>query len=104
MKSLKRSCVVVLVTASTREEAEKIVRRLLDETLIACANIVGPVHSIFCWAGNIETAEEFIVIMKSSSDLFEEVSKKFRRRSKRYTATRSLRSLPFQLSTVLRAT
>ncbi|MEM3054574.1 MAG: divalent cation tolerance protein CutA, partial [Candidatus Bathyarchaeia archaeon] len=50
--------IVVLVTTSSKEEAEKIVRGLLEEKLIACANIIGPVHSLFWWQGKIDIAQE----------------------------------------------
>ncbi|MGC9122107.1 MAG: divalent cation tolerance protein CutA, partial [Thermogladius sp.] len=35
--------VVVLTTAATREEAERIARALLEEKLVACVNIVDAV-------------------------------------------------------------
>lgn len=62
--------VVVFMTASDKKEALKIVHLLLDERLIACANIVGPVSSLFWWEGKIDQASEFLVIMKSRKDLF----------------------------------
>lgn len=68
--------VVVFMTASHKEEALKIVRRLLSERLIACANIVGPVSSLFWWKGKIGEASEFLVIMKSRKDLFKRLSKR----------------------------
>jgi len=68
--------VVVLVTVSNREEAERISLDLLDEKPIACANIIGPVHSLFRWAGKVEKAKEWVVLMKSRSDLFENLSER----------------------------
>ncbi|MCX8153993.1 MAG: divalent-cation tolerance protein CutA [Candidatus Bathyarchaeota archaeon] len=62
--------VVVIVTTANRQEAEKIAQQLLNEKLIACANIVGPVSSFFHWAGKIENAEEYLMFMKSRRDLF----------------------------------
>jgi len=72
--SLEYPYVVVLVTTANREEAEKIAHHLLDEKLIACANVIGPVFSLFWWTGKIEEAEEHIVLMKSRIDLFEKLS------------------------------
>lgn len=69
---------VVIVTTANREEAEKIAHRLLDEKLIACANIIGPVSSLFWWAGKLEKAEEYILLMKSRIDLFEKLSETIR--------------------------
>lgn len=62
--------IVVLVTAKTREEAEKIGRTLVTEGLAACVNLVTPVSSIFSWEGKIEQEEEALLIIKSLSSLF----------------------------------
>jgi len=70
------SYVIVIVTVANREEAMKIVRSLLQERLIACANIVGPVSSIFWWEGKIDEASEFLVFMKSHENRFERLSEK----------------------------
>ena len=66
--------VVVVVTTTDKQEAEKIVRRLLGEKLIACANIISPVSSHFHWSGKIERADECLVLMKSRKDLFEKLA------------------------------
>jgi periplasmic divalent cation tolerance protein len=71
---LQNTYVVVLVTTSSKKEAEKIAQHLLNERLIACANIIGPVSSLFHWAGKMEKAEEYLIIMKSRRDLFEKLA------------------------------
>lgn len=73
---MEPSYVMVMVTASSKQEAEKIAQQLLEEKLIACANIVGPVSSHFHWAGKIDKAEEYLMLMKSRADLFEALSVK----------------------------
>ncbi|MGD6933790.1 MAG: divalent-cation tolerance protein CutA [Candidatus Bathyarchaeia archaeon] len=62
--------IMVYVTTSSKAEAEKIAQSLLNEHLIACANILGPVSSHFHWKNKIDSAEEFLMIMKSRVDLF----------------------------------
>lgn len=66
--------IVVITTASTKIEATKIVRCLLEERLIACANIIGPISSLFWWKDKIDEATEFLVLMKSSRKLFDKLS------------------------------
>ena len=68
---MERSAVriVVLVTASTREEAEAIGKALVDERLAACVNILVGVRSLFRWRGAIEEADEVLMIVKSRSNL-----------------------------------
>jgi len=73
---LERTYIIVLVTTSSKEEAEKIALTLLNERLIACANIISPVHSLFWWQGKIDEAGEHIVLMKTRKDLFEKLSER----------------------------
>ena len=72
---MQNKYVMVLVAAGNKQEAENIVQHLLKERLIACANITGPVFSLFHWSGKIEKDEEYLVFMKSRKDLFEKLTK-----------------------------
>ena len=57
--------VVVLVTAGSDEEAARLGRTLVDERLAACANVVGPIRSIYRWQGAVEEAAEVAAIFKT---------------------------------------
>ena len=61
--------VVVLVTASGKEEAKKIAKRLLDERKAACVNIIDGVSSLFIWQGRQEEEQESLLVIKSSASL-----------------------------------
>ena len=74
MKDLQKTYIIVTVTTTNKQEAENIAQHLLKEHLIACANIIGPVSSIFHWTGKIEKAEEYLIVMKSREDLFEKLA------------------------------
>lgn len=65
--------IIVFVTTKDKAEAERISQALLEEKLIACANMISPVESCFHWLGKIDTAEECLVIMKSRASLFLEL-------------------------------
>jgi len=71
--------ILVMITTSSKEEAEKIAIALLEKKLIACANIFGPASSRFWWQDKIDEAEEYIVFMKTEERLFEEVAKHIKR-------------------------
>jgi periplasmic divalent cation tolerance protein len=71
---LENAYIVVMVTTASKQEAEKIAQRLLKERLIACANVIGPVSSLFHWSDKIEKAEEYLIFMKSRKDLFEKLA------------------------------
>jgi len=74
VNGLQNAYVIVLVTTASKLEAEKIAQRLLKQRLIACANIIGPVSSLFHWSGKMEKAEEYLIFMKSRRDLFDKLA------------------------------
>src|SRR5438552_1330034 len=57
--------VVVLVTAGNAEEAARIGGTLVVERLAACANVVGPIHSVYRWQGAVEEAAEHLLLVKA---------------------------------------
>ncbi|HZQ67277.1 MAG TPA: divalent-cation tolerance protein CutA [Terriglobales bacterium] len=61
---------IVLSTAGSREEAEKIGNALVERRLAACVNIVPQVRSIYRWEGKVEQADEVLLIIKTSSARF----------------------------------
>lgn len=65
--------IVVLSTCSSREEADRIARQLVETRLAACVNIVPGVRSVYRWNGAIEEAEESLLVIKSSRPLFEDL-------------------------------
>ena len=74
MKDLQNVYIIVMVTTASKQEAESIAQRLLQKRLIACANIIGPVSSLFRWSGKTERTEECLIFMKSRRDLFEKLA------------------------------
>ena len=59
------SIVVVLVTASSDEEARRIGRALVDERLAACVNVIGPIASIFRWKDRVQEESEHLLVVKA---------------------------------------
>lgn len=57
--------IVILVTAKDEAQAHKIAEKLVEERLIACANIVPGVQSIFRWQGKTDRAQEVLLVLKS---------------------------------------
>lgn len=59
--------VVVLVTCASAAEAKKIARAVVDARLAACVNILSSsVSSIYRWKGKVESAQEQLLLMKTS--------------------------------------
>jgi len=55
---MEKNFVVVMTTCATQEEAEKIVEKMLKARLIACANILPDVLSLFHWKGDVNREQE----------------------------------------------
>jgi len=55
---------VVMVTAP-EADAEGIARSLLEDRLIACANLLKGVQSLYWWEGKIENSSETLIVMKT---------------------------------------
>lgn len=64
---------IVLSTCADREEAERIARRLVEQQLAACVNILPGVQSIYRWQGKVESAAEVLMVIKTSTSLTPEV-------------------------------
>ena len=62
--------IVVLVTARNARECARIARRLLDQRLIACANLVPQVRSLYTWKGKTADEKECLMLLKSNRELF----------------------------------
>ena len=65
--------VQVYTTTETREDAGKIAKDIVAKRLAACAQIQGPVESIFWWEGSLNTAEEWVLVMKTRKDLLKDL-------------------------------
>lgn len=59
--------VQVLTAAGSREEADAIAAALLDARLAACVQIVGPMQSRYRWQGRIESAQEWLCLVKTTA-------------------------------------
>lgn len=68
----------MLVTAPGAEDASRIARVLVDEGLCACANVVGPVRSIYRWQGAIHDDAEVLLLIKTRGELFDRLAARVR--------------------------
>jgi periplasmic divalent cation tolerance protein len=67
-----------LVTAPSMEKAAEIARTLVDESLIACANLIPGVRSIYRWKGELCDEAEVLVVMKTRTERFAAVEARVR--------------------------
>jgi len=62
---------VVLMTAGSQEEAERIAQALVAEMLAACVNVVPGVTSIYRWEGRVQRDQEWLLVAKSRRDVLD---------------------------------
>ena len=61
---------IVLTTAGSEDEARKIARHLVENHLAACVNLVPRVESIYRWQGKVESATEWLLVIKTTTQRF----------------------------------
>ncbi len=66
------------ITVGSAGEAASIARDLLDDRLIACANIIDGATSLYRWEGKIADEKEAVMIAKTREDLVEKVIERVR--------------------------
>jgi periplasmic divalent cation tolerance protein len=62
--------VMIFCTCGTHDQARTIGDSLVEARLAACVNVLPPVHSIYRWEGKVESAEEVLLIIKTTQERF----------------------------------
>jgi len=65
----------VSTTVERKEDAEEIAKVLIERRLAGCVQIVGPIVSTYRWKGKVETAGEWLLLVKSREELYGELEK-----------------------------
>jgi periplasmic divalent cation tolerance protein len=60
-------CRQVTTTLPNREAAQRLGTKLVEERLVACAQVVGPVSSVYRWHGEVETSAEWYCHLKTTA-------------------------------------
>lgn len=65
--------IIIYMTCADEREAETIAHALLEQKLIACANIMPAHTAVFRWEGKVQSSPETAVILKSVSARFDKI-------------------------------
>jgi periplasmic divalent cation tolerance protein len=60
-------CRQVTTAIDSREAAERLAALLVEERLAACAQVIGPVTSVYRWEGRVERATEWLCLLKTTA-------------------------------------
>lgn len=63
----------VFTTTGSQADAQAIAHELVDRQLAGCVQILGPISSTYRWQGEIETAEEWLCLIKAGRELYAEL-------------------------------
>jgi periplasmic divalent cation tolerance protein len=63
--------ILAFTTCDSQAAAQRLARALLDLKLAACVNILPPITSVYRWKGNVEEAQEWLLLIKTSAPVFE---------------------------------
>ena len=63
-----KDIILIYITFPSLEEASRAARILVEENIIACANIIPKIFSVYKWEGKINNSEESVLIAKTASD------------------------------------
>jgi periplasmic divalent cation tolerance protein len=64
---------LVLTTCGSREIADRLALALVEQRLAACVNVIPGVRSTYRWAGRIEQADEFVLMIKTAGSRLAEI-------------------------------
>ena len=72
------SFLTVFITASSIDEANRLADALVEESLAACVNIVGPCRSVYRWEGKVVHDDEVFLVAKTSRARFSRLERRVR--------------------------
>jgi periplasmic divalent cation tolerance protein len=63
----------VITTVGSKPDAEQLASLVINGRVAACAQISGPMQSVYWWKGKVETAEEWRITFKTEQRLYTEL-------------------------------
>ena len=70
--------IVVLMTATSGEEANRIAEMLISSRLAACVQILPEMRSVYRWHGEVEHANEVLLLAKTTREKFDDLDRAVR--------------------------
>ena len=72
---MRVEALAVVTTTAEKQDAEKLAQAVLERRLGACVQISGPIESRYWWNSRIETAQEWLLTIKTRRDLYKPLEK-----------------------------
>jgi periplasmic divalent cation tolerance protein len=75
---------IVFTTVSRAEEAEALARKIVEEKLAGCVQILPQMTSVYVWKGKVERENEHLLLIKTTNERYSELEE-FITANHRYT-------------------
>lgn len=60
---------LIYITWPDKKSVQQAAKILVEEKLVACANILGPMKSFFIWENKLDKSNEFVMLAKTKASL-----------------------------------
>lgn len=70
---------VVYVPCKDKSEAREIAKKLVEQKLAICVNIIDRIESIYRWKGKVKESHESLLIIKTTQNLVDKVIKQIKK-------------------------
>jgi periplasmic divalent cation tolerance protein len=77
---MEKDCCLVLCTCPDAETARSIAAALVERECAACVNILPGVTSVYRWQGQVEQADEWLLLIKTTRDRYADLEHEIRAR------------------------
>ena len=67
--------IIIQTTLSSRLQAERLAKKLVEERLAACVSIIGPISSQYRFSGKLEKSREYLCLAKTRTSLYSRLEK-----------------------------
>ena len=64
----------VTTAVDNAEDAQAIASAVVGQRLAACVQVIGPIQSTYWWDGDVQVSEEWLCLIKTRADLFDQLS------------------------------
>lgn len=64
----------IRVSATDAESAHALAREIVGANLAACVQCLGPMESVYAWQGEVHQATEWLLLIKTTTDMFQSVA------------------------------
>src|SRR5262245_31186032 len=68
----------VVTATNTKDDAQRIASAIVEQRLAGCVQVIGPIMSTYRWEGKIETAEEWLCLIKSKESVYSRLEEAIR--------------------------